>query len=428
MKKEKTKLKNLGISKVDFVDEGANQDAHILIYKNRESEPEDKPAGFIKGLLDLMKKHRLTDPEELQAAMEAVEKGEAQSFRDKMSERNLEKILEEMWNVCYALQGSLVSILRDEDLDEAAKKAAMEQSAGEFSAAINGFIEKWSRGFTADILKRKEEFFHPSADIMKSMREVLEQMIERAEGAGHETADHGTAELNDPAEPEEGGITEMKIDKSKMTPEDKAKFEELAKAYGWTDEGEPAGAPAGQAAGSAAPASQVGSGATGQPAAVGAAAGTIPGAAAVSGAPDAGSVEKGLHPAVMAELEALRKMRESFEDRELKDVAKKYEIIGKKAEELVPVLKSLKGTGEEAYNNYIAVLDEMAAMQNASGMFTEIGKSGGHASVTATEETEAFAKARAKAAEIRKARPELTEEMAIDLAILESPELQEAFM
>ncbi len=422
MKKEKTKLKNLGINKVDFVDEGANQDAHILIYKNRESEPDEKPAGFIKGLLDLMKKHKLTDPEELQAAIAEVEKGGSQSFHDKMSERNLEKTRDEMWSVCFALQSSLVSILQDDDLDGTAKKAAMEQSAGEFSSAIDGFIERWSRGSVADVLKRKEELFHPSADILKSMQEVLEQMIERAEGVGLETV-----ELRDPAEPEEGGSTEMKIDKSKMTPEDKAKFEELAKAYGWTDDGEPAAASAGQTAGNIDPTPQAGTGLAGQPDVATVIPGTVSGLAAVSGTVDVG-IEKGLHPAVMAELEALRKIRESFEERELQDVAKKYEIIGKKAEELVPVLKSLKGTGEAAYNNYIAVLDEMVAMQNASGMFSEIGKSGGHASVTATEETEAFAKARAKAAEIRKARPELTEEMAIDMAIQENPELQEALM
>lgn len=422
MKQEKTKLKNLGINKVDFVDEGANQDANILIYKKREPEMDGKPAGFIKGLIDLMKKHKLTDPEELQAAIAEVEKGGSQSFNSKMSERNLEKTTDEMWSVCYALQSSLVSILRDDELDGAAKKAAMEQSAGEFSSAIGGFIEKWSQGFTANILKRKEELFHPSADVLKSMQEVLEQMIERAEGSCP-----GTVKVGDPVEPEEGGITEMKIDKSKMTPEDKAKFEELAKAYGWTDDGEPAAVLEGHAAGSIAPTAQPGAGASGTSAAA-IIAGIVPEAAAVAGAKDAGTVEKGLHPAVMAELAALRKMRESFEERELKDVAKKYEIIGKKAEDLVPVLKSLKGTDEAAYNNYLAVLDEMVTMQNASGMFSEIGKSGGHASVIATEETEAFAKARAKAAEIRKARPELSEEMAIDMAILESPELQEALM
>ena len=45
-----------------------------------------------------------------------------------------------------------------------------------------------------------------------------------------------------------------------------------------------------------------------------------------------------------AELESLKKFREDTETKELMDVAKKYEIIGKKPEELVPLLKSLSGS------------------------------------------------------------------------------------
>ena len=60
------------------------------------------------------------------------------------------------------------------------------------------------------------------------------------------------------------------------------------------------------------------------------------------------------------------------------DVAKKYEIIGKKPEELVPLLKSLRAAGGSAYNDMISVLDSAVAMTNVSGVFTEIGKSGSY--------------------------------------------------
>lgn len=201
----------------------------------------------------------------------------------------------------------------------------------------------------------------------------------------------------------------MKIDKSKMTPEDAVQFERMAKAYGWTEEAEAGGAAAS---------------ALGQAAAKEAAAQPLAGTTAG----EEGDVTKGLHPAVQAELEALRKMRQELEGRELYEVAKKYEAIGKKADELVPVLKSMKAAGDDSYNNYLAVLDEMVTMQTASGIFTEIGKSGGHVPVGLTGEEEAFQKARTRAAEIRKSRPELSEAEAIDLAICESPELQEALM
>lgn len=405
MAKGKTKLKNLEISKVDFVDEGANQDANILIYKNKEPEDDPKKDGFWNGLFSLFRKHIPISQEEMNTIAEEVAKGNAQSFQDKLSERSLEKTRDEMWSVCYALQSSLISILEDADLDAEGKKAAMEQSVQEFSQASGSFIEKWSQGFRADITKRKEGLFNPSADSLRLMQDILEQMIEKADRKEEE---EGNGNNNRPGEPEEGE-KEMKIDKSKMTPEDKAKFEELAKSYGWSEEDlEAEGGQTGLAGDDP---KEVAKASIVQP----------PQGAVPSSAEE---LEKGLHPAVKAELEALRKARESFEERELLNLAKKYEVIGKKADELVPVLKSLKAQGEISYNSYLAVLDDMVSMQAATGLFSEIGKSGGHGSAMATEETEAFEKAKVRAVEILKSRPDLTTEAAIDLAIRENPELQ----
>lgn len=87
-------------------------------------------------------------------------------------------------------------------------------------------------------------------------------------------------------------------------------------------------------------------------------------------------IYKGLHPAVVAELEGLRKFREDAEARELAEVAKKYAIIGKKEEELVPTLKCLKAAGGTAYQDMIAVLDQAVETVQKSGAFSEIGRSG----------------------------------------------------
>ena len=125
-------------------------------------------------------------------------------------------------------------------------------------------------------------------------------------------------------------------------------------------------------------------------------------------------IYKGLHPAVKAELERLRKAVDAQEDRELEVVAKKYEAIGKKPEELVPVLKSLKGT--PAYDEMISVMDAAVDAVEKSALFTEIGKTG-HGT------GDAMKQASEKAAEIMKADPGLTHAQALDKVFEMNPEL-----
>ena len=125
-------------------------------------------------------------------------------------------------------------------------------------------------------------------------------------------------------------------------------------------------------------------------------------------------IYKGLHPAVKAELERLRKAVDAQEDRELEAVAKKYEAIGKKPEELVPVLKSLKGT--PAYDEMISVMDAAVDAVEKSALFTEIGKTG-HGT------GDAMKQASEKAAEIMKADPGLTHAQALDKVFEMNPEL-----
>lgn len=127
---------------------------------------------------------------------------------------------------------------------------------------------------------------------------------------------------------------------------------------------------------------------------------------------------KGMHPAVRAELENLKKFREATEERELEGVAKKYEIIGKKKEELVPVLKNLKAAGGTAYTDMIAVLDGAVAAVEKSGAFTEIGKSGG----AGTTDGAAWLKAETQAAEVMKSK-NVTKAQALDEVFQNDPEL-----
>lgn len=206
-----------------------------------------------------------------------------------------------------------------------------------------------------------------SADEKKQMlRESLEQFRSAVDGMIE--AVNTVAESTAEPEVDKVRCNKMNIDKSKLTPEEQATFDALlAKSCGDS-----------------------------QPKDV------------------QDDIYKGLHPAVKAELEHLRKAVNAQEDRELEAVAKKYEVIGKKPEELIPVLKSLKGTS--AYDEMISVMDAAVDAVEKSALFTEIGKTG-HGT------GDAMKQANEKAAEIMKADPNLSHAQALDRVFQQNPEL-----
>ena len=187
-----------------------------------------------------------------------------------------------------------------------------------------------------------------------------------------------------------------KIDKSKLTPEELAMLEAIEKKAGIPDE--PANDP-----NPAAPATEVNKSA-GQ-------------AGDNQNTGEEEDIYKGLHPAVKAELERLRKAADQAEEKELTEIAKKYEIIGKKPEELVPLFKNLKKAGGNAYEQMIALLDASVEAVEKSGVFSEIGKKGGAGTV------DAWAAIEKHADEIQKSMPNLTRAQAIDKACQLHPEL-----
>lgn len=161
----------------------------------------------------------------------------------------------------------------------------------------------------------------------------------------------------------------MKIDKSKLTDAERAFLDSIEKRYGTEDGsegGENTPEPQTQAT---------------EPTAK-----SVTHAAETPAEQDNGEdgIYKGLHPAVKAELEKLKKFKDAAEDRELGQVAEKYAIIGKKKEDLVPLFKSLRSAGGTTYDDMIAVLDQAVDVVEKSGAFSEVGKSG-HGSVTANE-------------------------------------------
>ena len=110
-----SKLKNLKITKVDFVDAGANPEANVMLYKNesgtpggiqkedktaaREGHDPQKQAGVLKRFISAIGKAIGLEPEEIDATVEEIEKGDAADFGSKLKERNLRRVGDEIWDL-----------------------------------------------------------------------------------------------------------------------------------------------------------------------------------------------------------------------------------------------------------------------------------------------------------------------------------------
>ena len=341
-----TKLKGLEVGKVDFVDEGANQRADIKLLKgkNKVEETSDPEIGLFKRFLNWISGE--------------VQKS-ATTFDEQINAVSMDAIRDEIWSVCYALQNSLNSILCDPELDSSGKQSAMDTSIEQFATAMKEYIPGWAGGTSAKIKKNLDAPDETDLPMVMKAHSNLEEIIQKSVETKGELEDM------------------IKIDKSKMSAEERAAYDELIKKFAVETNEEPSIEK------------------------------KAPQKSEKEENPDVlddGGAEKktdtkksltppeqntdddiykGLHPLVREKLEALEKRAEEAEDRELYAVAKKYEVLGEKPEELAKSLKTLKSAGGTAYNDMIGILDRNVAMINNSGVFGEIGKSfsGGTAAV-----------------------------------------------
>jgi hypothetical protein len=371
-----TKLKNLHLKKVDIVQAGANQHADIALFKG---------AGDIRtddGLEELFKKFGQFLAGEGYAP-DAVRK-QAVSFAENMNAISYEQIDDEIWYVLHALRNSFSSILTDVSSDAGKKTGAMAESLGQFATAVGRYIPAWCSGRIAGVRGPvQEEATEPIPPVSKSTFEA------------------------------EGEVEEMaKIDVSRMTPQERETYDELVRKYAAGNPVEKAGAvpeedPEGEVAGAEEDEDEAEKCRTKK---------GVPGVAKSAGMDE---VYKGM----IAELRAeVAKMKDDALTREVEKAAGRYEVLGKKKDDLVPLLKSLKAAGNGAYEEVVALLDDMVAAQEASGVFGEIGKSGGGDSSVS-----AVAKAKAAALELQKANPSLSDAQALDRVLLADPELRKEF-
>lgn len=110
---------------------------------------------------------------------------------------------------------------------------------------------------------------------------------------------------------------------------------------------------------------------------------------------------------------------EKAEDKEFVELAKKYEILGLKAEELAPMLKQAKRTAPALYETSLAVMD--GAVAAIEPMFSEVGKRGSGFIGDAKTQVEKMA------SEIRKNNPDISYHASIDKVFQENPYLRAAF-
>ena len=259
------KLKNLNITKVDLVPEGANPDAFVTMYKSKTP---------------------------------IRKSGEAESFADKLKDIKLDDVVRQIWQYTESLSSSLISILRDDNIIQSDKKSAMDKSLEEFYGAATLSTEKWSGGSVSDYVATGSEELQ-TATIVKALKaETLGILKSNNEGADNDM------KIED-------------IDKDKLTDEEKKQLEAIVNKAGITKpEDDDNGKDDNK---------------------------DDKDVKKIKDEPinhDPEDIYKGLHPAVAAELKSLRKARDESEEREITAIAKKYEVIGKKSEELVPTLES----------------------------------------------------------------------------------------
>lgn len=383
-KKAPTVLRDLKIKSVSVVDQGANQHAHIKLAKRADEEaPEanekqvENDTAFFARIGQAVAKMLHLNPK----ADEEVEK-EAKTFASIDGAR---KTFERIYRISDALGDSLRSIVSDEELTDEQKAGMIVETADQAAAAIKSDIAGMFNGTTVSKGTEGENGNEGAGEQPTSEAPAEAAQEEQTPADNTETVDKHH---------QEGVEIDMKFNTEAMTTEERAQFEDFQKRFGVAEEEQQATAQQ-----------------------------TETPAVDANAETGEGDIYKGINPAVRAEIESLRKFREEAEEREIMEVAKRYTIIGKKPEELAPVLKGLKAAGGTAYADMIAVLDSAVQTVEKSGVFGEIGKRGNGGNST----DDAWGKIEVAAQEIVKSNSGMTYAQAIDKACLDHPDLLEAY-
>ena len=139
-----TKLKNMRLTSVDMVRNGANQEADICLFKS--ADPEENPAqptteekNIFKRFVNWLRENPTAASGEA-VDPETVEKDYTTFESLNAARENNEKL----WQYTSALTESIRSIQMDQDLDKDQKYKLMAQSLDQFDAAMDDLIEALS--------------------------------------------------------------------------------------------------------------------------------------------------------------------------------------------------------------------------------------------------------------------------------------------
>ena len=223
-------------------------------------------------------------------------------------------------------------------------------SLDEFAEAIRDAAPRWAAGQSvekADSLKKK-----PGLLFGQSASWMCKQAFEAFWKSKFDTTgQHGTMILSvakGDGNPQIKEEVDLKIDKSKMTPEEQATLAEFEKKYGITEpeviegvllEAQPEIHP------------------------------DVKKALA-----EFEEVKKAQATEIEKQTAELERLRKSVEVERFIGFAKKYEVLGKKPDEMGQKLYDLKKAGGTAYDDYVALLDEHLTTVEKSGLFKELGK------------------------------------------------------
>lgn len=374
-----TMLRNLKIKEVSFVDAGANPDADITLKKNKEEGAKKEMTWLEKIGKAIAETLGLSEPEGIDKA--------ATTFGENKAKSRVRRVFDNVWwDYQSSLRESIESIISDSTLSDDDRDELLKKTLEEFTNEMAKVLTSATAQIAIEnaVLKAGRKISSERLDRMKASRDQLDEIIKEAEGPDPEDEPDDDKDTEDPENPEintmEGDDDDMKLNKSLMTEAEVAIFEDLKKRYG-TEEPETVVAPE-----------------------------TVLKA----------SEPLPIHPEVVAELASLKKFKEDAEFNAMTTVAKKYEIIGKKVEDLAPKLIAMQKSG--AYDDFIAVLDEQVATVEKSGMFGEIGKRGSQGG-----DADPWTMIEKQATEIMKADPKLGYNQAIDKACQLNPELVEQY-
>lgn len=321
-KKRANKLKLTEVSSVDLCPKGANPDADICLFKSADgtqqtpvnTDPANSNDESKRSLFKSIVDALSTvffSTSQTLPAADVVK--DAMSFSDITARQEVD---ENMWKYLRAFEESVYSIVRDGDIEAAEKSTKLNETLLQFNNKMTSLFPALVGTANTD----------EPGEIGKSIIE------------GDDTMEFNFDN----------------IDKSALSAEELATFEALAKkSMKKPEETPPATEPAAPPA-------------------------TEPAAKSEETTP--ATVEE--NPAVTKALAELAEAKKAYEDmvakqaeNEMLEVAKKYSILGKKPEDLVGTLHTLKKSGDAAYNAYIEALDAQVDMVNKSGIFGEIGKS-----------------------------------------------------